>query len=132
VAVVVIAEDDADLLAVFTRVVSRVGHSVIACSDGDAALAQIRDRRPDLVLTDVDMPPGMSGLDVAAAIRADPLVSGTPVIVATGGGIGAEMAAAFGVTRLLRKPVSPSALVGHVEAVLAGHPDDSSTPDPPR
>jgi CheY-like chemotaxis protein len=129
VAVVVIAEDDSDLLSVFARALTRVGHSVIPCGDGESALAQIRDRRPDLVLTDVDMPPGMSGLEMAAAMRMDPVVADTPVIVATGGRIGAETAAAFGATLLLCKPISPSALVDHVEAVLAGHVNDSATPD---
>ncbi|MCW2641822.1 MAG: putative response regulator receiver domain protein [Dactylosporangium sp.] len=119
-------EDDADLLAAFTRVLTRAGHSVIACCDGDSALTQVRTQRPDLVLTDVDMPPGMSGLDMAATIRANPLATGSPVIVATGGRIRAEVAAAFGVTLLLRKPIPPSALVAHVEAVLASSQDTPS------
>jgi DNA-binding response OmpR family regulator len=121
-ATVVIAEDDADLLASFARVLTRAGHSVIACSNADCALTCIRDRRPDLVVTDVDMPPGMSGLDMLATVRADPVIAAVPVIVATGGRARADMAAALGATLLLHKPVSPRALVARVDALLAGSP----------
>jgi CheY-like chemotaxis protein len=81
---------------------------------------QVRERRPDLLLTDVDMPPGMTGLELVAAMRSDPVVADIPVIVATGGSTGISATDAPGVVKLLRKPVSPRELVDHVEAALAG------------
>jgi CheY-like chemotaxis protein len=75
----VIADDDTDLLAAFARTLARAGHDVTACPDAGAALTQIRSLGPDLVLTDIEMPPGMSGLEMVAAIRADPEIAGGPV-----------------------------------------------------
>jgi CheY-like chemotaxis protein len=98
--------------------------------DGGCALTRICDHRPDLVLTDVDMAPGMSGLDLLTAIRADPEIAAIPVIVATGGRLRPDTAAALGATLLLPKPVSPRVLVAHVNTILAGNPGTTSPPGP--
>jgi CheY-like chemotaxis protein len=116
---VVIAEDNAELRALYVRALTRHGHAVIPCPDGDTAFAQVRDRRPDLLLTDVDMPPGMTGLELVAAMQADPAIAGIPILMVTGGSAGFSAAHAPGVVGLLHKPVSPWELVGHVEAALA-------------
>lgn len=119
-ATVVIAEDDAAQLALLARVFVSAGHAVIVCPNADSALIHIRDRRPDLVVTDVDMPPGMSGLDMLVAIRADPAIATIPVIVVTGGRVQPDVAAALGATLLIHKPVSPDVLLAQAEAVLTG------------
>lgn len=119
-ATVVVAEDDADLLASITCALTRAGHSVVACRNADHALSCTRDRRPDLVVTDVDMPPGISGLDMLVTLRADPALATVPVVVVTGGPVRPDVAAALGATLLLRKPVPPGALLAQIEAVLAG------------
>ncbi|GAA1825792.1 hypothetical protein GCM10009835_53140 [Planosporangium flavigriseum] len=116
---VVIAEDDADLLALYSRALTRCGHSVIPCRDGRSAFIEVRDRRPDLLLTDVDMPPGMTGLELVTAVQSEPVTADIPIIVATGGSADLATANVPGVVGLLRKPLSPRELVGHVEAALA-------------
>jgi CheY-like chemotaxis protein len=116
---VVIAEDDADLLASYARTLTRAGHDVIPCSDGRSALTQVRDHRPDLLLTDVTMPPGMTGLELAATIKADPAIADIPIILVTGGWAEIDTTDLPKVARLLRKPVTPRELAGQVERVLA-------------
>jgi CheY-like chemotaxis protein len=116
---VVIAEDNAELRALYSRALTRCGHAVIPCPDGNTAFTQVRDRRPDLLLTDVDMPPGMTGLELVAAMQADPAIAGIPILMVTGGSAGMSETDAPGVVSLLHKPVSPRELVGHVEAALA-------------
>lgn len=63
---VVIAEDDPHVLATTTTMLSHLGYHVIGANDGPAALAVLRrTNRADILLTDVIMPKGMSGLDLA-------------------------------------------------------------------
>lgn len=71
---VVIAEDLALLREGLVGIVERAGHEVLAAVEtADALLAFVRHDPPDLVVTDVRMPPGHSdeGLRAAVAIRAD-------------------------------------------------------------
>jgi CheY-like chemotaxis protein len=130
-AMALIADDDGDLRAAFAGALAHGGHRVIACPDGACVLAEVRAHRPDLVIADVEMPPGMSGLDVTAAIKAGPLLADSPVIVTSAGRICAETAMAVG-AMLLHKPVSARVLIAHIDAVLAGGPDDPSASGPAR
>ncbi|HEV7896243.1 MAG TPA: response regulator [Planosporangium sp.] len=118
-ACVVIAEDDADLLGSYSRILTRAGHTVIPCPDAGSALAAVRDRRPDLLLTGVAMPPGLTGLELAAAIKADPAIADLPIIVVTGGWAEMDTTDLPRIARLLRKPVPAQELASQVEAVLA-------------
>ena len=67
-ATVLIAEDDPDILALVARLIERAGHNVIRATDGQEALKQLFDRRPDLVLLDVGMPK-LNGWQVLERIR---------------------------------------------------------------
>ena len=71
---IVLAEDSLLLREGLASILDRAGHEVRdAVGDGDALLAVVRKDPPDMVITDVRMPPGHSdeGLRAAAEIRAD-------------------------------------------------------------
>lgn len=71
---IVLAEDSALLREGLVGILERAGHEVVAsAADADELVAAVRDERPDVVITDVRMPPGHSdeGLRAAAAIRED-------------------------------------------------------------
>jgi len=72
-------EENRDLLV---RRLKRDGFQVVEAASGTSALAQLAATRIDLVILDVNMP-GISGLDVLRAIRADPRIASIPVIMAT-------------------------------------------------
>lgn len=67
---VVLAEDQGMVLGAFASLLDlQPDIEVVAgVSDGDAALAAVAEHRPDVLLTDIEMP-GRSGLDVAAELR---------------------------------------------------------------
>lgn len=77
---VLVADDDPSILDFTSRVVTKAGHRVVRAERGDVALELIRKERPDLVFLDVLMP-GLDGLEVCKAIRADAALSRTPVIL---------------------------------------------------
>ncbi|HET8714301.1 MAG TPA: response regulator [Holophagaceae bacterium] len=58
------------------------GHEVRVAHDGTAALALARDWRPDLALLDLGLP-GMSGLELAQRLKADPATAGIPLLALT-------------------------------------------------
>ncbi|MFD7891907.1 response regulator, partial [Streptomyces albidoflavus] len=59
---VVVAEDSALMREGLVGVLTRFGHQVCAAvGDADALLAAAGEHRPDLVLTDIRMPPGQGG-----------------------------------------------------------------------
>ena len=82
-AVVLVAEDDQDIAAILTRLLTRAGHTVVHTPDGRAALDRAVELGPDLLLTDLGMP-RMDGLELTRAIRADPDLGDIPIVMLSG------------------------------------------------
>ena len=116
---VLLADDNADLRDYVSRLLQARSYVVDAVADGRAALAAIRRRRPDLVLTDVMMP-GMDGFGLLAAIRADPLLADIPVIMlsARAGEEAQVEGLQSGANDYLAKPFSARELLARVGANL--------------
>lgn len=80
---VVVADDDGDQRLLVEIAVRRAGLDVVGtAADGDTALARTRALLPDLLLLDVSMP-GQDGLEVCAAVRADPRTAGVRIVLVT-------------------------------------------------
>jgi CheY-like chemotaxis protein len=94
---------------------------VSAAEDGPTGLAFLR-ANPDvaLVLVDVHLPGGMSGLDVMAEARRDPAAAAVPFVVLTASGQQAQLdrARALGAAALVTKPFSPNKLYQQVCGLL--------------
>ena len=75
---VLVVDDMPDTRRLMRRVLERASLVVLEAENGAAGLAAIRATRPDAVVLDLRMP-GLSGFEVARAVRADP----DPVIAAT-------------------------------------------------
>lgn len=76
---VLIADDNADMRAHLDRVLSPHFDTVLV-ADGESALAATRNLRPDAIVTDVMMP-GLDGFALIAAVREDPALASTPIVV---------------------------------------------------
>ena len=79
-ALIMVADDEPDIVALFTSVLSSAGHTVHTASDGSTALARIAELRPDLTVLDHYMPE-LTGLQVAQQLRADPATSSLPLLM---------------------------------------------------
>lgn len=80
VATIVLAEDDADLRALYRACLNREGHVVVEAADGQAAVDTVRTRHPDLLLLDLWMPT-LNGFEVLDALRHDPTATRLKVVV---------------------------------------------------
>lgn len=116
---IVVADDDDDIRELVEFKLTTLGHEVVACADGAAALAACRDTLPDLVILDVTMP-GMSGLEAVAAIRADEALAELPVVMLTARAQDGDIDAGItsGATDYVTKPFSPRELAARVEELL--------------
>jgi CheY-like chemotaxis protein len=115
-AVIVLAEDEfliADMMADFLR---DAGHDVRVAAHGLAALALVRERLPDLLVTDYMMPL-MTGAELATAIRADAQLSHLPILLVSGAQahLARHRTDLFDAT--LQKPYTPTQLVTAVMAL---------------
>jgi signal transduction histidine kinase/ActR/RegA family two-component response regulator len=116
---VLLVEDEADLLDTAEAMLSELGYAVIRATDARSALRELAGGRViDALLTDVMMPGGPSGIELAAAARrARPSL---PVIFVSGY-VEREAEAIAGVGgALLRKPYSMEALAAALAEALPG------------
>ena len=79
---VMVADDEPDLLQLFTRILAGApeNYRVIGASNGVEALALLRESQPDVLILDLLMPQ-MSGFDLLKERAADPALRAIPVIV---------------------------------------------------
>ncbi|HOW90315.1 MAG TPA: response regulator transcription factor, partial [Elusimicrobiales bacterium] len=80
---ILIVDDDKDLLDVLGRYLRDHGFSTTAARDGAEGLAVIKDFRPDVVITDAQMP-GMDGFAFCRKLRENRASASIPVIIMSG------------------------------------------------
>ncbi len=113
---VLVVDDEPSFTEALMVGLRREGFEVRTAADGHAALAEINESEPDLVLLDV-MLPGMSGLDVCREIRK---TSRVPLIMVTARGeeIDAVVGLEVGADDYVAKPYRLRELVARIRAVL--------------
>ncbi|HSI10331.1 MAG TPA: hybrid sensor histidine kinase/response regulator [Rariglobus sp.] len=79
---VLIVDDNADNLQVLAGHLTEAGYEVLAANNGARALALVSNRKPDLILLDIQMP-GMDGFAVCRKLKGDPEMADIPVIFIT-------------------------------------------------
>ena len=116
---ILVAEDDRDIADLIAHYFSRAGWRAHIAASGDEALANVRRSPADLVVLDI-MLPGLSGLEVCRALRADKTTASIPIIMLTARAeesdriIGLEI----GADDYISKPFSPNELVARVRALM--------------
>jgi DNA-binding response OmpR family regulator len=112
-------EDDRTVALVVKYFLELEGFEVLIATDGVSGLETVRRERPQLVVTDCNMP-GMNGMSMVKALRADPLTRDIAVLMLTSEeGVDKETEAlAVGVDDYIVKPVEPRRLAARVKSVL--------------
>ncbi|MHB0869899.1 MAG: response regulator [Chloroflexota bacterium] len=117
---VLIVEDEPDIQEVERMVVEDLlGCEVTLASTGEEALDKVAESSPDLVVLDLLLP-GIDGFTVAARMRAEPSLDGTPILALSGltRAEDKEKAKAAGCNDVLDKPFDLDALVEKVEKLV--------------
>jgi DNA-binding response OmpR family regulator len=116
---VLIAEDDPDIGSLLEHYLKKAGFLATVVASGRDVMPQIKRQTPDLVVLDL-MLPGLDGLQLTRAIRADAATASIPVIMLTAQAeesyriVGLEL----GADDYITKPFSPNEMVARVRALL--------------
>lgn len=118
---ILVVDDEVHILHVVSLKLRNAGFDVITAEDGEEALELALRERPDLVMTDYQMP-FMTGLDLCRALRADPTTANTPALMLTARGF--SMPAHFleqtNISGVITKPFSPREILSRVTDLI-GH-----------
>jgi len=118
-ATILVIEDDPDIRELLSFSLAKEGWSIVAAEDGESGLAKLPTANPDCVVLDI-MLPGIDGLEVLKALKADPSRRRLPVILTTAKGEEADVVSGLelGAEDYVVKPYSPKVLAARIRAAL--------------
>jgi len=127
---ILIADDEAHIRLLLEQALEELeeeGVRLVSAADGARALEAIRRERPTLVVLDVMMP-GMNGFEVCRAVRAEPALAATRIVMLTAKGqeFDRKRGEEAGADRYLTKPFDPDEIVRVARELLAGAPLDAT------
>ncbi|RFP14778.1 MULTISPECIES: response regulator [unclassified Duganella] len=120
-ATILIVEDNPSNMLLATFLLEHAGHQVLQADEAEGALRLARERLPDLILMDVQLP-GMDGLEATGALKADARTGAIKVLAFTSFAMtgDADRIRAAGCDGYISKPISVDEFVALVEAALGG------------
>ncbi|MCU7871418.1 MAG: response regulator [Candidatus Thiodiazotropha sp. (ex Lucinoma borealis)] len=116
---ILIVDDEPNIVLSVEYLMKREGYQVTTANDGQTALELLSETMPDLLILDVMMP-RKNGFEVCSDIRADPTLSGLPILMLSAKGREAEIkkGVSVGADAYITKPFSTHDLVNMVNKLL--------------
>ena len=115
---VLIVEDNLDMREMFHLYLKLEGFTVVTASDGREGLYMAGTERPDLIITDINMP-NLDGIEMVKQLRAQPELKDIPIIVLTAFGIvERDNAIKAGANRAADKPIHIESLMKDINELL--------------
>lgn len=116
---ILIIDDEPALLMGLAATIRRQGYTVITAVDGNDGLQKAKESRPDLILSDVMMPPP-NGFELRRLMGLDPDLASTPFIFLTARSNMEDRVSGIreGADDYITKPFSPQELLARIEAVF--------------
>lgn len=117
---ILVVDDDFDTCALISLKLRSRGFDVRTAANGEEALAEISEARPDLIVLDIMMPK-LGGFDVCRRLRDDNATSDIPIIMLTSRACESdvEQGLAVGADEYMAKPFSPRELIERVALLLS-------------
>jgi len=116
---VLVVDDEVHIIHVVAIKLRNNGFEVISASDGGEAFELACSERPDIIVTDFQMPV-MTGLELVEKLRQNEATRNTPVIMLTARGFAVEdkQGEDLQISEFLSKPFSPKELLRSIEDIL--------------
>ena len=118
---ILIADDEPYILHVLSIKLRNAGYEIVTANDGEEALEICRIEKPDLIITDYQMPHcnGLQLCDINSREQGKTVPA--MLITARQYDIDPEVAKQYGITEIMAKPFSPKEVLQKVEGLLAEH-----------
>lgn len=118
---VLVVDDEMHIVQVVSLKLRNAGYEVLTAMDGEEAYEVICAERPDVVITDFQMP-YMTGLELCIALRDNPETADTPVLMLTARGHALDETemARTNIRGVMSKPFSPREILAQVTDLLNG------------
>lgn len=118
---ILVVDDESHILHVVSLKLQNAGYRVITAEDGEEGLATALERRPDLIITDYQMP-FMTGLELSIALKEHEVTGQTPVLMLTARGfsLAQEYLDRTNIAAVVSKPFSPREILGRVQELIGG------------
>lgn len=125
---ILIVEDNALNVKLFCDLLGAHGHDARPVTDSRVAIESAREFKPDLVITDIQLP-HVTGLDLIHLIREDRQLKSVPIMAVTAyaGADDEERIRAAGAEAFVSKPISVKKFVAVVDELL-GAPAEAGPP----
>lgn len=116
---ILVADDETHIVNVVSIKLQNAGYRVLTAEDGQEAYEISREAKPDLIITDYQMPL-LSGVELCSKLRADPETRHIPAIILTARGfaISAAERATGNIKMVIDKPFSPREILAKVQTLL--------------
>ena len=119
---VLVVDDSHTIRRIVAQALEEAGFQVITAENGKQALKRIDEQRPDLIISDIDMPE-MNGIDFCKTLHADPALAVIPFVIMSASSDRAMMRRllSLGAAGYLVKPFNLEQIVITVERLLSDH-----------
>lgn len=116
---ILVVDDETYILHVVGLKLANAGYDILTAADGEEGLSLALEHRPDLIITDYQMP-YLTGFEMCQRLKQHPDTASTPVIMLTARGftLSDEELKSVNILHCLGKPFSPRELLSCVSAVL--------------
>ncbi|HEY8586562.1 MAG TPA: response regulator [Rhodanobacter sp.] len=118
-ATILIIDDSPTDVRVFTTLLERAGHQVVAVSSAEEGIERARAQPPDLVIMDVIMP-GMNGFQATRTLTRDPQTQHVPIVMITTKSMETDRVWGLrqGARAFITKPVNEKELLACINELL--------------
>jgi CheY-like chemotaxis protein len=118
---ILVVDDEAHIVHVVTLKLQNAGYQVLTAEDGEEGLALAIEHRPDLVISDYQMP-FMTGLELCMQLKKHEQTKATPALMLTARGFSLpnELLEQTNIVTVLSKPFSPRDILARVQELIDG------------